>query len=105
MLFFFFYCLFYNVFFARIAKANTFNCHLPDGCRIESINIEENSDMNDIGNRIKKFIMLCDINSNEYRFEFKDAPKFIDISVNNRQYIHIWNQLTEIYNLIPILFS
>ena len=97
--------VFYLIFSNWALTLNAFNCHLPDGCRIESINIEENSDMNDIGNRIKKFIMLCDINSNEYRFEFKDAPKFIDISVNNRQYIHIWNQLTEIYNLIPILFS
>ena len=72
-----FYFIFSNVVFT--STVNAFNCHLPDGCRLEKGFIEENYEMNEIGNRLPFFIM-CDINNNEFRFKFKDLAKMKAVS-------------------------
>ena len=62
--------------FITIAE-NAFNCHLPEGCRLESGFVNDYYDMNEIGNRLNKFI-ICDINNNQFGFKFKDPPKFVN---------------------------
>ena len=66
-----FYCLLSN----GILTENGFNCHLPDGCRLEKGYLQENLDTNEIGKRLKNMI-TCDINNDEFTFRFKDPPFF-----------------------------
>ena len=72
----FYYCLFSNVFF--IPTINAFNCHLPDGCRLEYGFVQENFELNEIGDRLDIFVIICDINSKELRIKFKDPPTFVN---------------------------
>ena len=67
-----YYCLFSNG-----PTTNAFNCHLPNGCRLERGYIEDNYEMNENGNRFNFFI-ICDIKNDKFVFEFKDPLTFID---------------------------
>ena len=71
-LIFLLYCLFSNGFFTK-----AFNCHLPDGCRLQSGFAHNAFEMNEIDNGLMFFIM-CDINKNDMWFKFKDPPIIIN---------------------------
>lgn len=45
-----------------ILTENAFNCHLPDGCRLEKGYLQENFDENEIGKQLNNMI-TCDINN------------------------------------------
>lgn len=71
----FFFCIYFNVVFT--STANVFNCHLPDGCRLERGYIMDSYDMNEMGKHFDIFMIMCDINNNEFRFKFKNPPNFV----------------------------
>ena len=59
---------------------NAFNCYLPVGCRFESGFVDLNYDTNEIGNRLDRFMIMCDINTNQFGFKFKNPPTLVNHS-------------------------
>ena len=74
---FLFYLIFSICAFIPITE-NAFNCHLPDGCRLDSGYVNEYYDMNEIGNRNNSIMIMCDINNNQFGLKFKDPPFFVN---------------------------
>ena len=68
------YCILTSVF---IRNCNTFNCHLPEGCRLEKIYFRGQIDFNEKG-QTKYNMIVCDVKNEGFEFKFKTANTAFD---------------------------
>lgn len=62
-----YYCIFSSVF---ILNSNGFNCHLPQGCRLEKIYFRKDIFFNE-KSASKTSTIICDVDNENFEFTFK----------------------------------